>query len=160
MISARVRSACVAANRALIGAPSEIPNSAARSAPAASRTAVRSSIRCSSVWGPSIGSERPVPGLSKRSPARTSPAGDSALDRGQLERRLQVGDESRHHDQVDRAVAGERVGDIEPAALGVGDLEIHVVDAVTLLSVGGVPDRFEECGRVDEDLDGNHLRVH
>ena len=65
MIRACVRSACVAANRALIGAPSEIPNSAARSAPAPSRTAVRSSIRCSSVWGPSIGSDSPVPGLSK-----------------------------------------------------------------------------------------------
>ncbi len=65
MTSARVRSGWVAAKRAHIKLPSEIPKSAARSTSAASRTAVRSSIRCSRVAGPSVGSERPVPGLSK-----------------------------------------------------------------------------------------------
>ena len=64
MTSARVRSGWVAANRAHIGAPSEIPRGPPLH-PVASSTAVRSSIRSSSVEGPAVGSERPVPGLSK-----------------------------------------------------------------------------------------------
>ena len=50
---------------AAIGPPSESPTSAARSEPAASITARTSSIRSSRV-GPGIGSESPVPRLSKR----------------------------------------------------------------------------------------------
>src|SRR3954452_23652528 len=49
----------------LIGPPSEIPNRAARSDPAASMTARTSSTRCSRVGTSLTGSDRPVPRLSK-----------------------------------------------------------------------------------------------
>ena len=63
--SARVRSGWVAAKRIDIGPPSETPSSAARSDPAASMTALTSSIRSSSV-PICTRSERPMPRLSKR----------------------------------------------------------------------------------------------
>ena len=47
------------------GPPSEIPNSAARSEPTASRTARISAIRSAKVGGSPTGSESPVPRLSK-----------------------------------------------------------------------------------------------
>ena len=49
----------------LIGTPSEIPISAARSEPAASITARTSSMRCSSVGASATGSDSPEPRRSK-----------------------------------------------------------------------------------------------
>ena len=49
-----------------MGPPSESPNSAARSEPAASNTARTSSMRSSSGAGAATGSESPVPRLSNR----------------------------------------------------------------------------------------------
>ncbi len=66
MISARVRSGYVAANRAHIALPSVLPNSAACSDPTALITACTSSMRCSSVGVLEIRSDSPVPRLSKR----------------------------------------------------------------------------------------------
>ena len=127
MIRAWVRSLWVAANRALIGAPSEIPNSATRCAPTVSSTAVRSSIRCSRVRAPSIGSESPVPGLSNEmTRANLGQPAQGALDRRMLDRGFEMRDEPRHDDEIDRALAEQRIGDVEPAALRVGDLRIHV----------------------------------
>ena len=63
--SALTRSGCVAANNAHMGPPSDTPNIAARSDPAASITARTSSTRCSSVGTSLTGSDSPVPRLSK-----------------------------------------------------------------------------------------------
>jgi hypothetical protein len=61
-----VRAGYVAAKRTHIGPPSEYPNSAARSLPAASITACTSSIRVSRSGRPAGRSDNPVPRLSKR----------------------------------------------------------------------------------------------
>ena len=58
------RSGWVAANSTDIGAPSEAPSNVARVNPASSITALRSSIRVSSVGTSATGSESPVPRLS------------------------------------------------------------------------------------------------
>ena len=60
------RSGCVAAIRNASGAPSDAPNTTARSEPAASITARTSSTRCSSVGTSVTGSDRPMPRLSNR----------------------------------------------------------------------------------------------
>lgn len=62
--SEAIRSGRVAASSTEHGPPSDWPKSTARSEPAASRTAVMSAPRSSSVGRCGIGSERPVPGLS------------------------------------------------------------------------------------------------
>ncbi len=66
--SAVVRAGWVAANSMLRFPPSEAPNTTARSEPAASSTARRSSIRCSSDGSAFVGtgSDMPVPRLSNR----------------------------------------------------------------------------------------------
>src|SRR5438552_6761789 len=54
-------------------------------------------------------------------PSKAGQAADRTLDRRELERRLNMGDEPRDEDEIEGSVADDGVGDLEAATLGVGD---------------------------------------
>ena len=104
----------------LIGAPSEIPHSAARSEPAASITARTSSIRCSSVGASATGSDSPDPRRSNVDhPRERGERLEEARRRLVLPDQLDVGDEAGDDDEVELALAEDLVGDVDVAAAGV-----------------------------------------
>ena len=99
---------------------------AARSEPAAARTARRSSMRSSSVESPTSRSESPVPRLSKRitrlkAASRLHPVAVERILPGEVH----VRDPARDDDEVERSVADDLVGNADVAALGVACLGAH-----------------------------------
>ena len=116
-----------AANRMLMLPPSDVPRSAARLEPTASMTARTSSMRSSSVANPTSGPTDPCRACRTGSAARTKPSarriGRPRLVPGQLD----VGDESRDTDKVERSFADHLVGDVHVSALGVsGPWSSHI----------------------------------
>jgi hypothetical protein len=106
--------------------PSEMPSMAVVFEPAASRTARKSSIRCSSVGRGWTRSDIPQPRLSKRirreKEARRS---RKAAMGGQLPDVGEVRDPAQHQDEVDRTVADHLVGDVDVAVGRVPSARKH-----------------------------------
>src|SRR5438034_6747293 len=151
MMSAAVRSGCVAAKSIHIGPPSEYPTSAACGERAASITARTSSIRCSSVGMSLTRSESPVPRLSKRinreneaRRCRNAAARGSSQKTSRLD--AQPGTSTRS-----RSLAEHLVGDVDVAAARVPGLGLHDTRYGTLV-LGEAEQALGED--VTEDLRG------
>src|SRR5215467_9119677 len=117
---AAVRCGYVAANRMLIGPPSETPMNAARSDPTASITALTSSIRCSSVGinGEPIRHARPRL-VEHDEPGEGREATEHLGGIGVLPLVLDVRHEPWDPHDVQRPAADDLIGDVRVTALRV-----------------------------------------
>ena len=103
--------------------PSEVPISAARREPAASRTACMSRIRSSRVGNPTLRSDRPVPRLSNR--INREKALEHMCQRRKHPGVIQIGYRARHIDDIERAIAYRLIGDVQSVTSCVACARSH-----------------------------------
>ena len=117
----RTRSGKVAANKRLIGPPSDTPSSVGQSTPAASSTACRSSMRSSRVGTRCTGSDRPVPRLSHRTRVvwLASCSMNGANGYAGVIVKVDVAHPPGHHHERNVAIAQRSIGEVNVAVARV-----------------------------------------